>query len=242
MFKQTAIGLTCFLLGLAGGMGAMVRAESPIRMEVSGGHCKHRLGPDSSWHYQYGGYQTNMDMTPNCIQAGLSYLPFQSGNFKYGLRLAYVDLGKIKAHNTFPIDEKEYFRAREAGETVNSAEGRYQGQGGARGLTLGFASEYPVGPFQIGPEFGAAFLYARWSVMVPGEVKDISAGCRHDWSCADGWKITPYAGVVARYEWVTVSWRRYANVRASQADVKDYFIGPYTGPVDAVMVGISIPL
>ncbi len=242
--RDLAMLLAGLVFGLTGAIGvnAVSGEESPVRLELLGGHCKHRLGPDSTWHYQYGGYQTNMDMTPNCIQAGLSYLPFKWGDLRFGGRVAYVDLGKITAHNTFPIDEKEYFRARDAGEPVNSAEGRYQGLGGARGLTLGLASEYPVGPFKIGPEVGAAFLYARWAVMVPGEVQDISPGCRGDWSCANGWKVTPYIGVTARYEWLEVSFRRYANVRASQRDNKDYMIGPYTGPVDSVMVGISVPL
>jgi hypothetical protein len=255
MFKREAQmgrgisrGLVVFFAGLLAGLSAGVGVnafsgeETPLRIEALAGHCKHRLGPDSSWHYQYGGYQTNMDMTPNCIQAGLSYLPFKYRDLRLGFRVAYVDLGDIKAHNTFPVDEKEYFRAREAGEPVNSATARYQGQGGARGLTLGLASEYPVGPFKIGPEAGAAFLYARWSVMVADGVQDISPGCRYDWSCANGWKVTPYFGVTARYEWLEVSFRRYANVHASRTERRDYFIGPYTGPVDSVMVGISIPL
>ena len=226
------------LILIAALMSASAAAQP--RLELAGGHCQHRLAPDSSWHYGYGGYQTNMDMTPNCIQAGVSFLPFKAGDLKYGLRIAYVDLGKIKAHNTFPVDEPEYFRARAAGDAVNSAEARYQAEGGARGLTFGLASEYPVGPFHVGPEVGAAFLHTRWSVMLADAQKDLTPGCRgDDWACANGWKVTPYLGATVRYEWLQFTYRRYANVHASRGG---YMIGPYTGPVDAVMIGVSVPL
>lgn len=242
MLKQTVIGITCFLLGVAGGMAAFSNAEPTTRVEILGGSCQHRFAPDSSWSYrEWGNYETNMDLSPKCYQLGVSYLPFQLKGWDWGFRAAYVDLGRIDADNTFPVNEPEYFRAKETKTPVNSPTERFQGTGGARGLTLGLATERKVGPLHVGPEGGLALLYSRWHVESP-DVVAILNGCRSDWACADGWKATAYVGLTARYGWLMVSARRYLNVRASQAQDNPLYIGPTTGPVDAVMVGLSIPL
>jgi hypothetical protein len=241
MFKSTVIGLTCFLLGLAGGMAAISNADG-IRLEVSGGNCKHRFAEDSSWSYRdWGSYETNYDLTPECLQIGASWMPWSVGKLKYGVRLAYVDLGKIGGDITYPVDEPEYFRAKETRTPINSETARLHGQGGSRGLTLGIASEYPVGPFWIGPETGVAMLYSTWRTTF-NHAQAVNEGCRQDWACADGWHATLYAGATLRYEWLFLSYRRYANVHASQSEKNPLFIGPTTGPVDSVLVGLSIPL
>ncbi len=246
MFKQTAIGLTCFLLGLAGGMVAVSNAE-PVRVEALGGQCKHRLAPDSSWHYQYGGYETNMELSMKCAQLGFSFLPYEYRNLKWGYRFNYVHLGHVKADNTFPLDEKEYFRAKETGTQVNSPTARFRGQGSTKGITVGLASEYPVLGLHVGPEVGIAALYSTWHTDIAKESWTTYAapltGCRaDDWACADGWKATIYMGLTLRYGWLSVSARRYENVHASQSEKNPLFIGPTTGPVDTLMIGLSIPL
>ena len=238
--------MTRFLTGLVVGLLLAVgftSIASDIRLEAAGGSCQHRLAPDASWSYrEWGDYQTKMRLKPNCYQVGLSWLPWQRGATRYGIRIGYVDLGRIKADNEYPVDEQAYFIAKETRTPVNSATARFQGTGGSRGFTAGFAAETPMGAFHIGPEIGMAMLYARWHVQFPGFGAAVASGCREDWACADGWHATWYVGATARYQWLFVSYRRYMNVYTSQSEKNPLFVGPTTGPVDQVLVGISVPL
>lgn len=222
---------------------AAIAEEPSLRLEAMGGQCQHRLAPDSSWHYQYGGYEINMPLRVRCLQLGLSVMPFGSGDLRWGFRVAYVDLGKIEANNTYPVNEQAYFDAKDSGTEVQSETARFHGQGGARGLTLGLASEYRVWRhLRVGPEFGAAGLYTRWHTQF-NHAQAVNEGCRtNDWACADGLHWTPYAGLTVRWEWLQVSARRYFNVLTSQSEKNPLFTGPTTGPVDSIMVGLSIPL
>lgn len=251
MFKATAIGITFFLLGLVAGMGAVSTADSNIRVEVAGGQCRHHLAADASWSYRdWGSYQSNMELQPSCLQAGVSWMPYWKGfgKTRLGLRIAYVDLGNITADNTFPLDELEYFRAKETKTPVNSPTYSFHGNGGSRGMTMGLASEFPLAwGIHVGPEAGAAFLYSRWNAYFPNQEEESPVGgCGKGWACANGWHATAYAGVTVRYEWLQISARRYFNAHASNTNSPDtrsaLFIGPTTGPVDSILIGISIPL
>lgn len=238
--RTAVIATSCFLLGLVAGMGA-ISSASDIRFEAMGGTCQHRLAQDASWSYrEWGNYETNMNIKPACYQLGVSWMPKWGGETRLGLRISYVDLGKITADNTFPQDEKAYFQAKESGTPVNSTTSRFQGHGGTRGITYGLASEFPVGPLQVGPEAGAAWLFSRWKAFFPDKEEERS-GCGIGWSCADGWHATMYVGATVRYEWLMFSYRRYFNAHASKASENPLFIGPTTGPVDQFVVGLSIP-
>lgn len=246
MFKQTVIGITCFLLGLAGGMGLISHAGDyqDFRIEVLGGTCQHRLAQDASWSYrEWGDYQTNMQLNPDCLQAGFSWMPKwkELGGHRMGLRFAYVNLGKIVAHNTFPADEPEYMNAKAEGRPINSPTSAFEGHGGSKGITYGLASEFNVKGVHVGPEAGIATLYSKWRAYFWNNEEEVF-GCGVGWACADGWHSTLYAGMTVRYEWLMFSTRRYFNVHASQAEKNPLFIGPTTGPVDTFLVGLSIPL
>lgn len=217
--------------------------EGSLRLELMGGQCQHRLAVDASWHYEYGGYETNMNLRPKCLQLGISVMPFKYRDLRWGFRVAYVDLGKIIADNTYPVDELEYFHAKDEGREVNSETARFHAQGGARGLTIGLASEYPLWrELQVGPEIGAAGLYTTWHTQF-NHAQAVNEGCRTvDWACADGLHWTVYAGVTVRWQWLMISARRYFNVLTSQSEKNPLFIGPTTGPVDSILIGLSIPL
>jgi hypothetical protein len=216
--------------------------EAALRVEIAGGICKHRLAEDSAWSYrEWGDYDTNIRLDPKCYQFGFSYLPFTFKHLRWGIRAAYVDLGRLDADNSYPIDEAEYFRAKATRTPVNSETGRFQATGGSRGITLGLAAEYPVGPLRIGAEIGGAGLYSTWHLDF-NHAQAVNEGCRQDWACADGWNGTWYIGMTARAEWLFVSLRQYQNVHASQRSDNPLFIGPTTGRVTQVVVGLSVPL
>lgn len=244
--RELAGRLLCALAIFAGFLLSAPHArahESDVRFEIAAGNCKHRLAQDASWSYrEKGDYETNMRLDPDCHQLGASWMPKWSGlgDLRLGVRGAYVHLGRIEADNTFPLNEPEYFRAKEEGGPVNSETSRFTGHGSSQGFTLGLASEYPVWKFHVGAEVGAALLYSSWKAFFKNGEEQIY-GCGAGWRCADGWHWTPYVGASARYEWLQISWRRYMNAHASDATQNPLFIGPTTGPVDQMLIGLSIP-
>lgn len=215
------------------------RYEGHMRFEAAVGTCRHHLAPDSSWSYrEWGNYDTRMQVAPRCAQIGISVLPFEAGRTKWGVRAAYVDHGTVTADNTYPVDEPAYFRAKDTRTAVQSATGRFQGSGHARGFTLGLAAEQRHFGLDLGVEAGVALLRTTWHVPDSPHMAT-TGGCRGDWACADCVSSTWYAGVNARWENFFISIRRYANVHASQASRNPLFIGPTDGPVNAVLVGIT---
>jgi hypothetical protein len=267
--KQALVGITCFFAGLITAVGitsfaqfknaapraqrapamssepAVAASATGLRLEGALGRCRHHLAPDSSWSYrEWGTYENNMQVQPHCFQVGIVVLPYEWNSVKWGFRAAYVDLGRVTADNTFPLDEPEYFRAKDTRTPINSPTGRFHGYGTHRGLTLGLAAEKPMLGLDFGVEAGLALLRNTWHVNLPG--MSAMVGCREDWACADGNQITPYFGVNARYKIFYVSVRQYMSVHASNARMNvphsDLFTGPTSGPVTQVTIGVSIPL
>ncbi len=234
--------LALVLFGLILGIGHTAHSqESNTRFELLGGQCKHHLGPDSNWHYGYGGYETNVNLKPNCGQVGLSTIPFEKAGWKWGFRGAFVTLGPTDTEITYPVCETCYFTAKATGTAVEGETARLQATGRARGLTLGLATEKKFGPIHVGPEAGIAALYTEWHTQY-NHAQAVADGCRTaDWACADGLKFNPYVGVTARYKWVEVGVRAYFNVRASQAQENPQFVGGTDGNVYAFLAGVSIP-
>lgn len=240
--RKILSGFAFFLAGLLVAIGITSRSEG-VRLEGAAGHCRHRLAPDASWSYrEWGNYQTSMELNPACYQIGLSYLPLELYGVKFGIRGAFVNLGRVTADNTFPTDEKEYFRAKETRTAVQSDTGRFQGYGTSKGFTLGLAAERRRYGLDFGAEAGIALLRNTWHVNLPGFGSAVLNGCRDDWACADCLNGTWYVGVNARYQYLFVSIRRYANVHASQAGRNPLFVGPTDGPVTQITAGISFPL
>lgn len=236
--RETGIGAALLGLILAGVFFA-AHAEG-INLEATGGQCNHRLAPDASWHYEYGGYQNKMRLNTNCLQLGISVLPYEWDGVKWGFRAAYVSLGSVRADNTYPTDEPAYFRAKDSGTPVQSATGRYQGNGSTKGFTFGLAAEEERFGLRLGAEVGLAVLRSTWHVDYP-DGRAI-AGCRGDWACADSTHATYYFGVNARYKYLFLSVRQYANAHASNAKANPLFVGPTTGPVTSVTLGVSVAL
>jgi hypothetical protein len=241
--RSTGVGPALLALILvAVFFAANVKAEG-LRLEGGLGRCRHHLAPDSSWSYRdWGSYENNMQVQPHCFQLGASYLPFEFGGIKLGIRGAFVDLGRVTADNTYPIDEPAYFRAKDSRTTVQSATARFTGYGTHKGFTLGLAAEKEMLGIHWGAETGLALLRNTWHVNFPGMNATAMTGCREDWACADGNQVTPYIGINARYRVFYVSVRQYSSVHASECDKNFQFIGPTAGTVTQVTAGISVAL
>ncbi len=248
MFKQTLIGLTCFLLGVAGGMGAFSSAEPTVRLEAALGATKYRLSDDSNWHYSYGStYAQKMELQAKSYQLGVSWWPKRAkfGDTSFGLRGAFVDFGKYTLDNEYPACEPCYFKAKEDKTAAPEGKGRFQGQGGSKGLTFGLAAEHKVWKLYPGAEIGMAALYSTFHTGISHE-QAVMEGCGRKWACADGLTWTWYVGASLRFERASVSIRRYDNVRASNASsdhpLSALFVGPTAGALRGVYVMYSHPI
>jgi hypothetical protein len=245
MFKQTAIGLTCFLLGLVGGMVAISSADEPtLRFEAAVGQTKYRLSDDSNWHYSFGStYTQKMGLHAGSYQLGVSWWPEKAKyrDTSFGLRLHWVDLGKYVLDNEYPACEPCYFKAKETKSAAPEDKGRFQGQGSSKGLTFGVAAEHKVWKLYPGAEVGMAALYSTFHTGISHE-QAVGEGCRRDWACADGLTWTWYVGASLRYERASICIRRYDNVRASNAPENPLWISATSGALRGVYLMYSHPL
>ena len=236
------------LVGLSLCTALPVAAQDSWRIEGAYGVCKHSLANEGSWHYD--GYEKNMQLRPACYQFGASWLR-QTGAWGTGLRLAYVDLGKVKADNEFPIvedggpDDHRVNNDCQYAKTGSYArcKGRFQGEGSTYGISLGPIVERNLGPVTLGAETGVYSYRSSW-VVRDGHVQCTSPDCSMsntgEWDYARGTHQTWYAGASARVHWLTVGVRRYANVHASQAAKNPGYIGMTSGPVWQFAVGGNI--
>lgn len=246
MFKQTAIGLVCFLAGIVGGMGAI--SHSQVRLEASAGIADHFLAPEGSWWYD--GFDKKTKLTTGGYQAGLLWAPLKSGAWSFGARVGYANLGTVQSWNSYPIFEDHSSRDARVNSVCNPSTlagctGSYNGRGNSSGYYFGPVAERDFGGgVAFGAEFGAFRYQSSWeadSVRVVENGQPVRA-FDGTWDYARGYHVTSYAGASARWEWLQVSVRRYSNVHASRAEIDPMYVGMTSGPVWTVMVGLSIPL
>lgn len=222
------------LIYLAAGLAIGVAINASLadgRLEGALGRCYHQPAPDTSWHYDFGGYRNDMEWRPTCGSLGIRWKPDEDS--RLGVKLAYVDLGIIRADNTFPTDEQAYKVAKATKTAVQSATARYEGSGGSRGLALGPVYEIPVHALTFTAEAGLAELYSTWHAM---------ATTTATWAYADGWVTSPYVGAGVRWRCFTFDVLYYTQARASQAKENPQFVGPTSGKVVQTLIGLSFKL
>lgn len=234
---KLARDLALLMLGLVIGVLISASSADDMRAEAGLGVCRHHLAADASWRYAYGNYQTDMRLSPECGQLSLAWLPIERGRARFGLRASYVDLGSVRANNTFPSNEQAYFVAKDTRTAVASSTSSFTGTGTANGFTVGPAVERSfTRDVSMGLELGVAYLYTTWHVT------SLNGMQTAPWEYADGWTRSLLGGVNARWKWLFASVRVYANVHASRANVNYQYIGPTSGPLVQGIVGVSIPL
>lgn len=247
MFKNTAIGLTCFLLGILGGMGAIGRADG-LRLELGAGVSRYSLAPEGSWWYD--GFDTKNKLVVRSYQAGLAWLPLKSGAWSYGAKVGYANLGTVQSWNSFPIFEDGTHRDSRVNPNCNRSNlegcvGSYNGQGKSSGYYFGPAVERAFGgEVSLGAEVGVYSYKSSWTADSVRGIENGEVWCAFggDWDLARARHVTSYLGATARWEWLQLSARRYSSVHASRAEIDPMYVGLTSGPVWTVMVGLSIPI
>lgn len=247
MFKHTAIGLLCFLLGLIGGLTGAGQTQT-LRLELGAGIADHTLAPEGSWWYE--GYETKTKLTTPSHQVGLIWTPIQRGAWSIGGRLGYANLGTVQSWNSFPIFEDYSDKDHRVNpncnkENLHGCVGAYNGQGKSSGYYLGPVIERDFSGVALGAEFGGYRYKSAWTAdSVRGVEPDGTPFCAFggDWDAARAYHWTSYIGAHARWQWLQISVRRYSNVHASRAEVDPMFVGMTSGPVWTVLAGLSIPL
>ena len=200
-----------------------------LRVEATAGQCTHRLAEDTNWHYELGGYETNMGLKPNCWNLSGVWMMDKTFGWKAGV----VDLGSVRANNTYPLPEQAYFDAKNNHTAIDATTYRFQGNGHSRGFTFGPVFEAKHKDFAVRSEAGVAVLYNTWHAWTA------AAGT---WDYADSWNSTWYVGGSVRYKYLMAGVTLFRNVHASNANLNPLFIRPTTGPVVQTTVGVSIPL
>lgn len=218
------------------------------RFELTTGFTKHKLAPEGAWHYE--GFETDTKLFVGSYQAGLLWLPIKHGDWGYGFRIGYADLGKIRASNSFPIYE-DYSNADARvnpvcnRSTLEGCVGKFDGEGKTRGWYIGPAVERDFGGgVGIGLEVGAYIYHSNWTVgnlrVVDGDefVPAVWEGFK--WDSAKGQHITSYVGANVRWQNLFIAGRYYSQVHAARTDLNPAYIGMTSGPVWSLMAGISV--
>lgn len=247
MFKQSLLVLSGLLVGYIGGMGAIGHSQT-LRLELNAGIATHALAPEGSWWYE--GFDTKTKLTTGSYSAGAIWTPIKRGDWTFGGRVGYANLGTVQSWNSFPIFEDGTHRDARVNPNCNHANlegctGAYNGQGKASGYYLGPVAEKNFGGFSVGGEFGVFKYKSSWTAdSVRGVDANGQPWCTFggDWDLARAEHVTSYLGAHLRIDWLQVSARRYSSVIASRASVDPMFVGMTSGPVWTVMVGASIPL
>lgn len=214
MFKQTLIGLTCFLLGLVGGLTAVSHSQG-LRVEALGGQCEYGKVGHKVWYSD--NYPHELSMRDGCVFLGLSKIDRNHGRMHFGWRLGYTDLGIARAHGIYPtMHEDEITDGRNCDQsTQHGCLVKGFGYQTAKGMTAGMVVEFDsFKGSTIGLEGGGFVYYGRWVVDIAPYPDATSRPSGHaDWS---GVMATPFYGATFRYGYLMAMGRNYMRVKAAE--------------------------
>jgi hypothetical protein len=264
-------GLGCFLLGLAVAIAASSSAQNwkiepasqDRALEIGVGVCQYGIYNAGSWWDV--GYETKNSLTPACGSIGLRKMFMQLGpNWKLGARFAYNDLGTVKTNNVTSVLQDGSVERGEPCDlnTFRGCQGRWQGEGSAKGISAGFVLEdgaLCAGPFGCGwvpqLEAGALFYRGKWIVngsiegasnsgdllnnLSPGQWEKTSEGGAR-WSRAKGTTTSGYIGMGVRKEAFFVNVRVYNFIIARSNRPQEHSL--FGNAAWQVLAGVSLPL
>ena len=214
-------------------------AAEPLRFEAQMGRCKQGLTPDGAWWSS--SYPTDIDRTPQCYSLGLSQMPWKHNNTALGWRVAYVDLGKVKADNQFTYLEPQ--QPGVSGEncdstTLQGCRGRAGITQKTQGISFGPVAEWSWGDLTLGIEGGGYYYYGVFETTVTStpDVTKVNPvhykwGSRH---------LTGYFGATARYEYLFSTFRTYSRVFADE-EGHGNFTGLANGRAWQATIGVQVP-
>jgi len=205
-------------------------ARAEFRFEANTGVAKHDKRKDGLWYQSE--YPNEHHLADAAYQLGASWFT-TGGPTRYGIRAAYVHLGRISSNSLAIVNE--YDRGHNMPCVAATLNGdcfaRYQQVTENRGWSFGPVIEHDAGPVvlsaEIGPFFGKQTVIAH--------VEHITASEQGAVDVTNQWTFTNwFAGAGIRYEYLTLNTRWYQNLAAG---------GGWMGPRHAytVLAGLSIP-
>ena len=207
-----------------------VGTNAELRLELGAGLATHAKRVDGLWYQNE--YPNQHDLTSGAWQLGASW--FTRGTpWRYGVRGAYVSLGKNSSSAT--VIEDEYDRGKELpcnretrhGNCFARIDQKTSTQGWSLGPVIERDYKWLTGQLEAGLFFGES--------SVSADVAPISRSGEAQFNVTNNWSFrTWYAGAGMRYGYLTLNTRWYQNLAAT---------GGFFGPRHAytVMIGTSIP-
>jgi hypothetical protein len=224
------------LLAFAMLSGDALRAE-PLRIEGQLGKCKYGITEIGGWWNDM--YPTDIDPRDQCFQIGLSRIERSYSWANVGWRVAYVNLGTLRAQNTFAgLDEQQFTRfdrskcnRRTWRNCVFDAEFSDE----AKGFTLGAIAERNFSGVTLGADVGLFIYEGTAEIHLRHQGKPLRP------INISGVTATPYLGITASYGYLLASFRAYASVTSHKHGCGGCN-GLAQGTALSGLIGFQIPL
>jgi hypothetical protein len=236
---------------------AAFQVKAELRLEMGRGQCQQSLGGKGSWWNDH--YRTFIDLNDSCYQVGISAAPWTWRGYDLGLRLAYVDLGRVRINSEMAARDDDQLSNPDGSHCDWKAWGKgclisVKGGGHPRGFTLGPIAERKMFGAVVGAETGLFAYYNHFTVNVsayPDPSQTPDWWWYKQWDLARGWNFTPYVGFNVRTDKLKIphlpdmdlmlSVRTYAKVVASSRE-KNGSSGVTNGEAIQVNLALSVPL
>ena len=228
------LGIICLVLWLL--IGSSAQAQE-FRFEGQVGHCKYGITGKGGWWND--AYPTDIDRTDQCFQLGISKIEKSYSWANVGWRLAYVNLGKLSADNTFAARDDQQFTQFDSSE-CDLSNGRncvFRGvmSDSAKGITLGAIFERKQWAVTWGTEVGMFAYDSSFNATFYEKGKLVGH------YSTSGVNFTPYLGLTANYGYLLASFRGYGSVTSHESGCKGCN-GLAQGLAWSGLLGIQIPV
>lgn len=243
-FCRAFVGATLVLCAAAAALTVSMHARdsaAQLRLEFLGGRCQQDAVGDGIWYHS--AFPHTLDTTSTCYAAGASAITATHGPWAFGVRMHYVDLGKITAAGVYPMNDHE-FAAPPSGRhcdprTFTGCLGEGTGTQQAYGVSLGALVERGVGAgITLGAEAGAYVYHGTWAITVQPHGASQFPPVQVHWK---GLEVTPYLGLTAQWGYLMAMGRVYTRIWANEHNC-GHCTGFAYGPAYQLLAGVSIPL
>jgi hypothetical protein len=219
---------------------APAHAGEGVRLEVLAGQCQGERLPDGNWWSAH--YPHELDLKSGCYQISISELLGTWRGWDTGLRLAYVDMGRMHVRAIWWLRDEDFHRRPDGHSCDPSTFKDCLGRGTlwqeVKGFTVGGLLERElITSLRVGAEGGLFVYEGSFQITVrPFPRDDTYIG----WTSKvfSGWQLSPYLGVTVNSGYFMLAARRYYVIRAAEHGCGGCS-GPTRGEVDMVYAGLQ---